>query len=114
MSSHRTAAGPPLTSTLPPLDVSRSFEKDAISSSPDQDADQNYKARPLPNPTLHRCVRTYVHVTRAVPCDAREVFDAIDVIGLDPPFHQHQINRGRMNPASSKRRYKGTEIGNGS
>lgn len=114
MASHRTTAGPLLTSTLPPLDVSHSFEKDEISSSLDQDADQNYKALPTPNPTLHRCVCTYVRVMCAVPCVTQEVFDAIDVIGLDPLFHQHQINRGRMNSASSKRRYKGTEIGNGS
>lgn len=36
-----------------------------------------------------------------VPRGAQEVFDAIDVIGLDPLFHQHQINRGvgGVNPA---------------
>lgn len=105
-------AGPLLTSALPLLDVSHSFEKDEISSSPDQDADRNYKASP--SPTLHHCVCTHVRVMCAVPCDTQEIFDAIDVIGLDPLFHQHQINRGRMNSASSKQQYKGTEIGNGS
>lgn len=33
----------------------------------------------------------------AIPQVTQEVFDVIDVIGLDPVFHQHQINRQRIN-----------------
>lgn len=40
-------------------------------------------------PTVHMCA-----LGVSVPRGAQEVFDAIDVIGLDPLFHQHQINGG--------------------
>lgn len=53
----RRTERPLLTSALPPLDVSHSFEKGEISSSPDQDADQNYKATPPIQLCTSVCVR---------------------------------------------------------
>ena len=38
----------------------------------------------------------------AIPRVTQQVFDASDVIGLDPTLHQHQINRQIINSAHSE------------
>lgn len=49
-----------------------------------------------------------VCIMYAIPHVTQHVFDVIDVIELDPLFHQHQINRQRINSAPSKEWHKGT------
>lgn len=43
-----------------------------------------------------------------IPAVTQQVFDVIDAIGLDPLFHQHQINRQRINAAYWEQWHKGT------
>lgn len=95
-----------LTSTASLLDISHSSEKGEISYSQDQDADQTIKVYQAARRCTSVCM--YVCIMCAIPRVTQQVFDVIDAIGLDPLFHQHQINRQRINSALSEQWHKGT------
>lgn len=72
------------------LDISHSFEKGEMGFSPDQDTDQTQKVY-LTVSTVCVCVCIMCAIARVI----QQNFDVIDVTGLDPLFHQHQINKQR-------------------
>lgn len=69
--------------------------------SQDQDADQTIKVYLTEHQCTSVCMQ-YVWIMSAIPHVTRQVFDVIDVIGLDPLFHQHQISRQRINSTPSE------------